>query len=154
MKHRTEIDIIILSFAQTDALKQVTIDCIHSLMASEDPGEIKFNVVVIESQKDLKPYQYENSTTVYSDQPFGYNRYMNIGIEMTSSPYVCLCNNDLIFHQHWATEILKPFEEYADLLSASPVCSIHHPKMDFELNSGLKLGYRIRHEVSGWCLFF
>jgi GT2 family glycosyltransferase len=154
MKIRTEVDIIILSYAQTEELKKITENCIRSLIDSEDPEEIKFNVIVIESEKELKPFQYENSTTVYSDKEFGYHRYMNIGIEMTSSPYICLCNNDLIFHPHWATEILKQFNQFQDLSSASPVCSIHHPKNGFELNSGIRLGYRIRYEVSGWCLFF
>lgn len=150
----TEIDIVILSFAQTKELKQVTINCLTSLMASEDPGLIKFNIIIIESQKDLKPFQYEYGQTVYPDEPFGYNRYMNIGISMTSAPYICLCNNDLIFHPKWATEILEPFKIYWGLSSASPMCTIHHTKLGMEPNIGLLPGYRERVEVSGWCLFF
>lgn len=149
-----EIDIIILSFAQTDELKQVTVNCLASLMASEDPEVIKFNIIVVESQKDLKPFQYDYGQTVYPDTPFGYNRYMNIGIAMTSSPFICLCNNDLLFHLLWATEILKPFEVYWDLHSASPMCTIHHTKLGMEPNIGLLPGYTERVEVSGWCLFF
>lgn len=150
----TEIDIVILSFAQTDELKQITANCLTSLMASEDPELIKFNIIVVESRKDLKPFQYEYGQTVYPDQPFGYNRYMNIGISMTSAPYICLCNNDLIFHKHWATEILKPFNIYRQLSSASPMCTIHHTKLGMEPNIGILTGYRERVEVSGWCLFF
>ncbi len=150
----TEIDIVILSFAQTKELKQVTINCLNSLMASEDPEKIKFNLIVVESQKDLNPFQYEYGQTVYPNEPFGYNRYMNIGISMTSAPYICLCNNDLIFHPQWATEILKPFKDYRGLSSASPMCTIHHTKLGMEPNIGLLPGYRERVEVSGWCLFF
>lgn len=150
----TEIDIVILSYAQTEELKQVTINCLTSLMASEDPELIKFNIIVVESQKDLKPFQYAYGQTVYPDQPFGYNRYMNIGMAMTSAHYICLCNNDLLFHPQWATEILKPFHTYWDLSSASPMCTIHHTKLGMEPNIGLLPGYRERVEVSGWCLFF
>ncbi len=151
----TEIDIVILSFAQTDELKQVTVNCLNSLMASEDPELIKFNIIVVESQKDLKPFQYEYGQTVYPDEPFGYNRYMNIGISMTSATYICLCNNDLLFHPQWATEILKPFKVYPNLFSASPICTIHHTKLlGMNPNIGLFAGYRERVEVSGWCLFF
>lgn len=150
----TEIDIIILSYAQTEELKQVTINCLNSLMASEDHQIIKFNIIVVETQQELKPFQYGNGQTVYPNVPFGYNRYMNIGIGMTSGKYVCLCNNDLLFHQHWATEILKPFEKYEDLFSASPMCSIHHTKLGVRSNMGLFPGHRERNEVSGWCLFF
>lgn len=154
VKSKTEVDIIILSFAKSEELKLITQQCISSLVASEDKDEIKFNIVVIESQKDMKPYQYPDTKTVYPDEEFGYHRYMNMGIEMTSSKYVCLCNNDLRFHQGWATEILKAFHKYYDLSSASPFCSFHHPKMGFEENNGIYTGYRSRYEVAGWCLFF
>lgn len=132
MKSKTEIDIIILSFAQNEELKLITQHCINSLMASEDQEDIKFNVVVMESQQEMKPFQYKNTTTIYPEEAFGYHRYMNIGIDITSSKYVCLCNNDLHFHPGWATEILKSFHKYYDLSSASPFCSFHHPKMGFE----------------------
>ncbi len=150
----TEIDIVILSYAQTEELKQVTANALTSLINSEDPELIKFNIIVVESQKDLKPFQYEYGETVYPDVPFGYNRYMNIGISMTSAPYICLCNNDLLFHPQWATEILKPFKRYRSLSSASPMCTIHHTKLGMEPNIGLLAGHRERVEVSGWCLFF
>lgn len=154
MENHTEIDVIILSYAHTEALRQTTLNCISSLLASENPQQIRFNPVVIESEKTQRPQQYPGTVTIYPERPFGYHRYMNIGIAMTSSPYICLCNNDLVFHQGWATEILKPFEDFADVHSASPVCSIHHPAMGYKLNDGLKLGYRIREELAGWCLFF
>lgn len=153
MKEKVEIDIIIVSYAQNNELKGVTLNAIHTLMASEDPAIIKFNVVVIESEKSLAPFQYPNSVTVYPEVPFGYHRYLNIGIEMTAAPYLCLCNNDLIFHEGWATEILKPFNQYVDVFSASPACSIHHPANGFKLNDGPKIGYHIREELAGWCLF-
>ncbi|MGY0036922.1 glycosyltransferase family 2 protein [Pedobacter sp. NJ-S-72] len=154
MKERIEIDIIILSYAQTEALKTITINCLNSLFASENAEEIKFNVIVIESEKSMKPYQYENTLTIYPDKEFGYHRFMNMGIELTSSPFICLCNNDLIFHPNWAREILKPFVQFNNLSSASPFCTLHHPTMGFKKNDGPKLGYHIRGEIAGWCLFF
>jgi len=154
MEERIEIDIVILSYGQTEELKNTTINCINSLVASENPDQIKFNIIVVESEKKMRPYQYEHSITTYPEQEFGYHRYMNIGIGMTSASFICICNNDLIFHPGWATEILRPFHQFQDVFSASPFCSVHHPKMGFKMNDGLKLGYRIRYEVSGWCLFF
>ena len=150
----TYIDIIILSYAQTSQLKEMTINCIDSLIQSEDASKIQFNIIVVESEKSIKPFQYDHSSTLYPDGDFGYHRFMNLGISRTSSPYICICNNDLIFHRHWATEILSPFLDFDDVVSASPICSIHHPKVGIEINSGLKLGYRIRHEIAGWCIFF
>ena len=153
MKKKTEIDIIILSFARNAELQQVTIDGIESLMISEDPALIKFNIIVIESEKKLNGYQYPFTKTIYPDEPFGFHRYMNIGIEMTTAKYVCLCNNDLIFHKRWASEILKAMDELPELISASPVCSYLSRYNGIPLNSGIKFGYRVGFEISGWCLF-
>ena len=153
MENKVEIDIIILSYARNPELQQISIDCIDSLLASEDAEEIIFNVVVIESEKSLKGYQYPSSTTVYPEEPFGFHRYMNIGIDMTTAKYVCLCNNDLIFYNRWASEILKYMDEIPDLISASPICSYLNRYTGIPLNSGIKLGYRVGFEISGWCLF-
>ncbi|MDQ7948510.1 MAG: glycosyltransferase [Pedobacter sp.] len=153
MENPIGIDVIILSYAKNDMLKQTTLAGIESLMASEDPAKIRFNVIVIESNHDLKAYQYPSSETIYSNKKFGYHRYMNIGIKHSGNPYICLCNNDLIFHKNWASEILRAFEEDPTLDSASPICSIHHPPYGVPLNSGVHIGYEVRKEVTGWCLF-
>lgn len=149
-----EIDIIMLSYASSDALKKITEDAVRSLQASENPAEVKFNIVVLESNKSLKPYRYPSTTTLYPWQQFGYHRYMNIGIRKTSAPYVCICNNDLIFHPGWANEILKAFQSDPELVSVSPACSVHHPEHGIALNSGLHYGYEVRRELIGWCLLF
>lgn len=152
MEKRIEIDIIIASYAQNDELKETTLNAIDSLMASEDADKIKFNVIVIESEKSLAPYQYPYSRTVYPQEPFGYHRYMNIGIEMTTAPLVCICNNDLIFHPLWATELLKPLVTYADIYSVSPFSTAHHTELGYKMNDGLKLGYKVREQLVGWCI--
>lgn len=148
-----EIDIIILSYAKNEELRQLTVDCIHSLHTSEDPSLIAFNVVILESYKGLKGYVYPNTNTIYPEQPFGYNRYMNIGIDLTSSAYICLCNNDLKFHRGWASEILRYMNQFPLLISASPICSVIQPHMGIPLNSGPRVGYRVGYEIAGWCLF-
>ncbi|TLV03303.1 glycosyltransferase family 2 protein [Dyadobacter luticola] len=149
-----DIDVVILSYARNAELQQVTLQALESLEKSEDPEKVRFHVIVIESNKELKPYQYPFSKTVYPWQRFGYHRYMNIGIGMTKSKYVCIANNDLIFHKGWATEILNAFESDPDLQSVSPACSIHHPEQGIALNSGLHYGYEVRRELIGWCILF
>lgn len=148
------MDVIILSYAASSELKSLTEQAVATLRASEDSSIIKFNIVVIESARDLGVYQYPGTTTIYPSVPFGYHRYMNIGIERTSSPFVCICNNDLYFHKGWATEILKAFENNSDLSSVSPFCSIHHTNEGYEADSGIYYGYTVRQEVAGWCLVF
>jgi GT2 family glycosyltransferase len=148
------IDVIILSYAKSEALKQITEQAVASLVNSESTSRILFNIIVIESNYSLFPFNYEGTKTVYPNEKFGYHKYMNIGIKLTQNPYICICNNDLLFHPNWATEILNAFDRNPDISSASPICSIHHPLNGIDINSGLYIGYEVRKELTGWCLFF
>ncbi|QKJ30437.1 glycosyltransferase family 2 protein [Mucilaginibacter mali] len=146
-----EIDIIILSYAKDESLKDLTNQTIQTVLASENPDEIHFNVVVIESNKGLFPYQFPNSTTIYPKEKFGFHKYLNIGIGQTNSPYVCLCNNDLVFHKGWASAMLKAMDEDANLLSAHPyqpgyIKNKNHTGEDCELDSFYGV-------LFGWCIF-
>jgi len=143
-----------LSYAASPELKKLTEQAVATLLASEDPATIKFKIVVIESAPGMDNYQYPGATTLYPKVPFGYHRYMNIGIDRTENSYVCICNNDLYFHKGWATEILNAFESNPDLSSVSPFCSIHHTNEGYTAHSGLYYGYTVRQEVAGWCLVF
>jgi GT2 family glycosyltransferase len=154
MESKKEVDVIIVSYAKSENLKKITLECINSLIASEKSNSITFNIIIIESQRSIAPYQYPYSKTIYPDIDFGYNSYLNLGIEISCAPFICICNNDLVFHKNWASEILKVFQSFPDVYSASPFCTNHHPDMGFQKNDGLKLGYRVRYEIAGWCIMF
>lgn len=150
------VDIIILSYAKTERLKQMTLNCVESLALSEDPENIVFETLIIESNKEMRPYQYPGTKTIYPYTTFGYNAYMNIGIKMTNNAYVCLCNNDLIFHRSWATEILKAFKQYKVLESANP----YSPNFDYDkrIKDGANVIRRdkslgMNGVLTGWCIF-
>lgn len=152
----TKIDIIILSYAKTAALKQITMQGLESLFLSENPADIHFDVLVIESNKALFPYQYPNTKTIYPEEEFGFNKYMNIGISSTSNAYVCLCNNDLIYHRNWATELLNAMLADPSIKSSNPYCS----KFDYhqQIVTGSDVIFRhktmkINGVLTGWCLF-
>ncbi|HVW16551.1 MAG TPA: glycosyltransferase [Mucilaginibacter sp.] len=151
MKDKVNIDIIILSYAKDDYLKGLTEQTISTLMDSEDPEKIHFNILVIESNKALAPYQFGHSTTIYPTEKFGFHKYLNIGINMTGSPFVCLCNNDLIFHKNWASEIVKAMENDPEMLSATPYCPNFHKKEGFAENVPPLQGYF--GLLVGWCIF-
>ncbi len=148
---KNNIDIIILSYAKDEHLKGLTIQTINTLQESEDPEKICFNILVIESNKTLHPFQYENTTTIYPNEKFGFHKYLNIGIKQTNNPYVCLCNNDLIFHKGWATEILKAMDNDDTMLSAVPYCPNFHKKEGFPENAPPLEGYF--GVLIGWCIF-
>ena len=145
------IDIIFLSYSKNDHLKELTEQSITTLLQSEDPEKIHFNVLVIESNKTIAPYQFENSTTIYPKEKFGFHKYLNIGINATSSEYVCLCNNDLIFHKNWASEILRAMNDDPKMKSAVPFCTNFHRKNNFPEDGPPIEGYF--GVLTGWCIF-
>ena len=150
--NHTVVDVIILSYAKNDHLKGLTEQTINTLLNSENQDNIQFNIIIIESNKNLKPFNYPNTTTLYPHVKFGFNKYINIGLKNCGNDFVCLCNNDLIFHQGWATNILSEFSKDQNLYSASPFCQFSQGAEGMPLNSGLYYGYTIRKEVSGWCI--
>lgn len=144
-----DIDIIILSFAKDENLQAITQQAVDTLLASEDPKEINFNVLVIESNKALKPLGFNGATTLYPDEAFGFNKYLNIGLKQTNSKYIAFCNNDVIFHNSWASEILKAMSNDPDLMSATSYCSVFHPANGFDPNGQVQEGYF--GTFVGWC---
>lgn len=138
------IDIVILSHAKNNELRELTERTINSCIESDNQ---EFHFFIMEQNPEV---EYKVGITAHPSQPFNYNAYMNIGIEHTGSPYVCLCNNDLIFSKGWATNILDAMKQH-ELLSASPICPKAY-KNKVEINSGVYFGYRNSWEVSGWCI--
>lgn len=156
MHQPINIDIIILSYAKNNELKQLTEQTISSLRASEDPAQIQFNIVVIESNNHLKPYQFNHSLTIYPDTEFGYNKYLNIGLRATSNQYVCLCNNDLIFHKGWASEIWNVMNKHPLIKSANPFCDQFNYQTPITNNKQLVEGSTanlFKGILTGWCIF-
>jgi len=151
-----KIDIIILSYAKNNTLKSLTEQTISSLINSEKPNEISFNIIVIESEKTLAPYQFKHSVTLYPKESFGFHRYLNLGIKASSNAYICLCNNDLIFQENWASEILKAFNKNPKLKSANPICINFEPTERYLNNTKPVIANRLnifQGILTGWCIF-
>ncbi|PHN02213.1 hypothetical protein CRP01_33300 [Flavilitoribacter nigricans DSM 23189 = NBRC 102662] len=144
------VDVVIISNATNRTLRQVTENCISSLLTSED--DIQFNVVVVESIHGIN-YDREGVETVYPETPFGYHAYLNLGRKKGSAPYVCLCNNDLVFEKKWASRIIRAMEAQPAIVSASPLCRHYHPTQGIKPNSGLIEGYQVAKHIAGWCIF-
>lgn len=148
------IDVIILSESINNELIKMTTECINSLRQSET--HIKFNVILIESNKQIDPLIYSDiiDHLYIPDEEFNYNKFCNIGLSFCTNEYVCLCNNDLIFQPNWCTEILKIQNQHTYISSFSPWNSFerwHESRMseykEFYVGDGI--GY----EMCGWCIF-
>lgn len=143
------IDIIILSNGTTEELVQLTNQTIQSVFDSEAENNVGFDVLVVESNKALQPYQYPRSTTIYPTAKFGFHKYLNIGLAATKNELVCFCNNDLIFHKNWASNLLKTIQTDPSISSVSMYCPIFH--QDKGLTNNLTFGYQNGVHFTGWC---
>jgi GT2 family glycosyltransferase len=147
--NQTDIDIIILSFGKNEHLINLTKQTVSTLYDSEDDKTIKFNPVVLESNKSLAPYQYPGTKTIYPPTKFNFNKYLNIGIKATTANYICFCNNDLIFHTNWASNIIRAMKN-DNIDCASTYWEAYHAiERGILPNTGNTRGYR--NLFSGWC---
>ena len=147
------IDVIILSYSKSDQLKELTKQSVSTCLKSENASFIEFNIIVIESNRLLKPYQFDNTLTIYPDVNFGFHKYLNIGIRSSSNEFICLCNNDLIFHKGWATSILNAMVSDPNLMSASPYCPTFHGTRNIVKCNNVIYGYTNGIHLAGWCIF-
>lgn len=145
------IDIIILSYGKTQPLIELTQRTIDSVHASET--DIKFNVLVIEQEKGVV---YANCKNVHVSEPFNYNRFMNIGLGLTTNKYVALCNNDLVFEKGWATELIARIYGHnilgQDVLSGSPYCPKSFDRTVYRGGEFVNIGTNLHHHIAGWCI--
>ncbi|MFA5586110.1 MAG: glycosyltransferase [Saccharofermentanales bacterium] len=143
------VDIVILSWAKTEYLKNMTVFCIKNLFKTEK--DINFNVFLLESNSGVQ-YKFNNNVHVkYMNESFGYHKFMNIGRKLGNSEYVVLCNNDLRFTKNWVSNIILEMEKDKDLLSACP----YEPNTNKNLQSSgnIVYGYETRTHMNGWCIF-
>lgn len=150
-----KVDVIILSLTNSPILHGMTQNAINSLHNSEK--DIEFNVILVESNKEWTPEEYPYHLVdkiLIPESEFNYNRYCKIGVQHCRNEWVALCNNDLIFHPGWFSEILRT-HKYTDGIFNSytpwnPYEEWHYRLMggDFDVFEG----YRTSYEVGGWCL--
>ncbi|WP_298516310.1 glycosyltransferase [uncultured Kordia sp.] len=135
----------------------MTLHCIESMIAAEkESSEVQFEVLLIESNKQIQnsPYQFPDYVKVIiPTEDFNFHQFLNIGIKAATGDFVGLFNNDLIFQKNWFTEILKVKQLHPKVQSFCPVDydSKFTPKSFFEGKDYL-FGYKVRRHVVGWCI--
>ena len=148
-----KLDIVIISYAKDDYCKNITEECLNSLLSSEDNSDNIFNIIVVESQPEVTwEYLSKSITTLPAHLPYGYHKFLNYGRKNGSSEWVALCNNDLNFTKHWFTKILKAYESDTSFISFSPICPMTQTLYGINPHTGNIPGYEIRKHISGWCI--
>ena len=136
------VDVIVLSNTADEKFYGITSQAIDTLRKSE--SDIFFDIVIVESNKQSR-FEYEGCTVVVPEMEFHYNKFLNAGIARCANEWVACCNNDLIFHQGWMSEMLKFSEKNPEVVSMSPIdptCKKDAEKFPFwqEAYAGYRVG--------------
>lgn len=144
-----KLSVILLAKTDSESLFQMTMTCISSMLASEK--EVTSEIIIIESNKNYLHSQFRYPDfvkVIIPEAAFNFHHFLNIGIQAATGDFIALCNNDLIFHQNWFSEILKVSLENPNILSFSPSGTICTPSQ----KDTFLLGYRVMIHVKGWCI--
>lgn len=137
------MDIVIVSESSTG--RKLTEQAILSAINNtKDLG----NIIVVETAMNELPYS--GATTIFWANDFNYNGCLNFGAKHCNGEYIALCNNDVEFCEGW-DDIARIMKEN-DILSASPFSFVNPHGHRHLPMSGTHYGYRIGHEVLGWCI--
>jgi GT2 family glycosyltransferase len=148
------ISVIILSNTLDEEIYQINVNCIRSLLESEN-WEIHggLEILLIESNRNHS-FVYDKSVKVLMpEEPFNFNRFLNIGVRQSSGEFIALCNNDILFSPGWFTEILKVEEKNTRLLCFSPV-DRNYPAMSYDVFPEEKdyyIGWNNQQHFAAWC---
>lgn len=115
-------DVIVLTWNQ----KGIIMDFIESFFENTD---IKCRLIIIDNGSNDGTSQYLESLRdtanckfkiILNKENLGFVKGMNQGISESTSPYICLANNDLIFTKNWLSEIISIFEKYKEVGLINP----------------------------------
>lgn len=133
-------------------------------------GENELLCVLVETNTKAEPYKQEFVYTIYPNEQFNYNRFLNIGYDYAESfwpdffaqncsqsgmrsndkKYVVVANNDLIFHENWASTLISAMEDNEDLDSASPLSPGWQFHQNYNEEWRVHRGWGIGYEFAGW----
>jgi len=148
IQYDSGVDVVFLSYAKSKMHWNYTQNAIYTLLKSEE--NIKFNIIVIESELTAVPF--EKAKTVYvKSENFNYNAYMNLGVSFGNSRYVAMCNNDLEFKKDWCSILLREMRNH-NVLSGSPMSDQAPLQIPYRKSTHVRFGYNGSDHISGWCI--
>lgn len=150
-----EIDAIILSRTASLSYFGMLSRTVNTLRDCNEG--IKINVIVVESNENAakKEYLVPGVTTIFPQESYNYNKFLNIALAKSSNEHVLICNNDIIFRKNSVINLLSIMNQH-ELDSCCPVEPNYHFNHGYLSKEDFKrdyiLGYRVQREVVGWCI--
>lgn len=150
------LDIIMLANTVNDEIYRMTKNALRTL--KESSGSENFNIILVESNKDLHLEYKDASIVLKPGIPFNYNKFLNIAAEQCKGDYSCVVNNDVIFHKEWWVKMEKAMVKH-NLDTASPrsptqqngIVPFAEIKHRFTPETMVKIGFDLIIHFCGWC---
>jgi GT2 family glycosyltransferase len=112
------VDVIILTnsvYKNTDVCER-TIRHLH-----DSENDYQFKVHLVDSGEFSKHiYKDVIETYIHPNQPFNYNRFINIALQHVSCDWVLISNDDVGYERGWFTEMMRVHSIRPDIESFSP----------------------------------
>lgn len=147
------IDVICLTDTYDYSMYEVTKRVIKTLRISEK--NIKFNVILIESNKD-SDFIYDNvDYYIRPKEDFNYNKYLNIANKYLKSDWVLITNNDVVYQRNWLTKIFEIYNEHPEIESFSPKEVLYYSTIycdHFDSDDTYWVNYEVSEGLLGWSL--
>lgn len=105
--------------------------------------------ILVETHLNSQPYK-EAKVNLFWPKEFNYNACLNFGITHTTTEYIALCNNDVVFKQGW--DLITERMNSNKVLSASPFSHYSQYRHGYTPDGSIHYGYWIGHELLGWCI--
>ena len=129
-------DLIIVARSSSEKLIQMTRNCINGAMAD--------NTIVVETSGNIVDYCCK---VVPYDEPFNYNRALNMGLLHTKHNNYILANNDVLFYDGWRN-IGHYMKQYGFGSASAWYNGSQFPQGDY-----IYEGYNVAVHLTGWCIF-
>lgn len=148
------IDVICLTDTSSIKIYEMTSRTISSIRDSEK--DFEFNVILVDTNPN-SDYIYPNvDHYITPNEPFNYNRYLNIASKYLKSEWVLITNDDVRYEKNWLGEIFKVHKENPSIESFSPKDVLFYSTIyaDHFLNSTdtYWVSYNVTEVVCGWSI--
>lgn len=150
------VDIIILQLSASEAHFKLLERCVSAYLQDV---ECIGKIIVVESNSNFDVKRIESLSekiqVLVPNEPFNYNRFLNLAIPHTSADIVCISNNDVEMQPKCISQMIRHFELIPKLASASPVDRTwHHNSYElFPHDNTVYIGYETTKHLLGFCLF-
>ncbi len=108
-----QCDIIVLTWNHLELTKKF----FESLFSST---ALKIKIIVVDQASSDRTREYLEQLKqnlagkleiILNPENIGFVKGVNLGLTLSSAPFICLANNDLIFTKGWLEEVIKVFEK-------------------------------------------